>query len=125
LYWWGLYIGICGPVGFVLIILMVDRRNPSLALSKKGLFINQQLIKQALVEWSDINKIEKSTDGDKVTVEIYFKDAQKIIDGQGGMKKAFLKENLKDGKPLVIENKLSKGDLAAIADRANQYMAGN
>jgi len=125
LYWWGLYLGIGSPLGMILVYSLVDRKNPSLAVSKDGLFVNQQMIKQAHVAWSDISKIHKSVNGDDVKLEIYFKDAQKIIDGQSGMKKAFLKENLKDGKPLTVENKFTIGDLAALADKANGYLSQN
>ena len=51
LYWWGIYIGVLGPVALIMLYLMQERKNPVLALKNDGLFINKQMIKQTLVEW--------------------------------------------------------------------------
>ncbi|HBS89072.1 MAG: hypothetical protein A2W91_06585 [Bacteroidetes bacterium GWF2_38_335] len=125
LYWWGIYIGIAGPVSFLLVLMMVDRKNPSLALSQNGLFINQQMIKKTIVEWSNIDHIEKNNKNGKIEIAFFFKDIEVIIKAQSGAKKAFLKENLKGGKPLICSNKLSVGNFDDLYTKATFYLQGN
>jgi hypothetical protein len=124
LYWWGMFIGIIGPISFIIVYVIMNKKEPSLALGKDALFINQQLIKQTLVSWKDISRVEKQTDGKITTLSIYFKDANKIISQQSGTRQTFLKENFKDGQPLKCDNRLSTGDFNAFAIKANQYITG-
>ncbi|HLP13191.1 MAG TPA: hypothetical protein VK177_14740 [Flavobacteriales bacterium] len=121
LYWYGMYGMIVSVVGFLIVYFMQDKKNPVLALNSNGIFINQQMIKQTLVEWANIARIDKKLEGNNVTLDIYFVDANKIIEKQAGPKKAFLKENLKDGKPLSVSNKFALGDLNAFAEKAQTY----
>jgi hypothetical protein len=124
LYWWGLYIGICGPIAFVLVQLMNDTKNPSLGVSQDGLYVNQQLIKQTLIRWDNVSRIDRSEKSGNISMSVYFTDPSKIVDAQQGMRKAFVRENLKDGKPLVVESRFSNGDFNALAHRAAHYLSG-
>lgn len=125
LYWWGIYLGCTLPFALLLVYFMQDKKNPSLALNKEGIFLNQQLIKQTTVKWNDIAKIEKKKNENNTSIEFYFKDASKIVEAQTGMKKAFVKENLKDNKPFVCEDRFSKGDFDAFYASAKQYLDNN
>jgi hypothetical protein len=122
LYWWGLYIGIIGPVAYLIVYLMVDTKRPSLAISKDGLYVNQQLIKDCLVPWNNIYRIEKKDENNEIKLSIYFLEASKIIESQSSSKAAFLRENLKDGKPLIVSNKLSIGDFNQVYSLSLTYL---
>lgn len=121
LYWWGLMLGVTLPPCFLMVYFMQDKKNPSLAVCKEGLYVNQQLISKTLVEWKNISRIEKTV-GSNVSVSIYFKNVQEVIAKQAGIKKPFLKETFKTNGPLVIDNGFSTGDLSLLADKANEYL---
>lgn len=120
-YYYGMFIGIAGLISFVIIILTKDNKYPVLALNKSGLFINQQFVKQTIVEWSNIKQIKLINEGRNKAIEIYFKDANKIIEGQSNAKRAFLKENLKDGKPFICSDKFTKGGLDLLYEKSKLY----
>lgn len=119
-YYYGMYIGIAGIISFIIVKLTQDTKHPSLALTKEGVFINQQMIKETLVKWDNINAIKFKEDDSSKSIEIYFNDPDKIIALQSSAKRAFLKENLKDNKPLVCTNKFSIGDLKVFYEEAKK-----
>ncbi|MEX1190743.1 MAG: STM3941 family protein [Brumimicrobium sp.] len=121
LYWWGLILGITGVLAIVLVFFMNDKKNPSLAISKEGLYINQQLIKQTLIDWSNISMIEKNTNSKTPTLSFYFKDSSKIVENQKGIKKVFVKENLKDNKPLKCEINLPPSSFDQFETKVRGY----
>lgn len=122
LYWWGMFIGIIAPLCFVLIVVVMNKKAPLLALNSEGLFINQQLIRTTMVAWEDISRIELEIQGNVKILNIYFKDPVKIIAQQAPSKQTFLKENLKDGEPLRCDNRLKTGDFVAFGERVMTYL---
>lgn len=122
LYWWGIYIGLAGIISFLLIRIMVDYKNPSLAVSKNGIYINQQLIKKTMVDWNNIQKVEKVKQENEIQILIFFNDSRQVIDAQSGIGKTFLKENLKDGQPLKVSNKFLKGDFEKFHTICQHYL---
>lgn len=123
LYYYGMFIGIAGLISFIILMLNKNKKYPVLAVNHSGLFINQQLIKQTTVPWTNIKQINLINDGKNKTLEIHFKDVNKIIEGQSSGKKAFLKENLKDGKPLVCTDKFTKGNLGLLYEKSQLYLS--
>src|SRR3989344_6001244 len=121
-YYYGMLIGIAGIISFAFILLTKDNKHPVLALNKNGLYINQQLIKQTMVEWANIKHIELKNEEKSKTIEIYFHDPNKIIETQSNAKRPFLKENLKDNKPLLCSDKYVKGNLGLFYEKSKQMI---
>lgn len=106
IYGWGLWLGI-GTIIFVpLLFSMQDFKNPSLAMTKEGLFINQQMIKNVVVPFNEISKIEKSAKGYK----IIYKDNNAVLSRMKGISKAFAKSNLENDN-FYISTTHSSGDI--------------
>ena len=106
IYSWGLWLGI-GTLIFVPFLFgMQDFKNPSLALTNEGLFINQQMIKNVLIPFSEISKIEKSNKGFKIV----FKDTNSVTGRMKGISKAMAKSNLENDN-FYISDTHSSGDI--------------
>jgi len=97
LYWWGLFMGTAGAIGFCLVYLLHDKKNPLLALNNKGLFIRRQM---TLVEWPRVRQIIKVRNEGWTTMEIY----------------------LKEGKRLKFDNRFTLGDFDDFAEKAKDYI---
>ncbi|WP_412476418.1 hypothetical protein [Flavobacterium sp. TBRC 19031] len=121
-YYYGMYIGIAGVLSFIIVKLTQDTKHPCLALNKEGVYINQQMIKETLVKWDNINALEFKEEASLRSMAIYFNDPDKIIALQSSAKRAFLKENLKDNKPLVCNNKFTIGDLKLFYEEAKKKL---
>ena len=106
IYGWGLWLGI-GTLLFVpLLFSMQDFKNPSLAMTNDSLFINQQMIKNVLVPFNEISKIEKSSKGYKIV----YKDNNSVLSRMKGISKAFAKSNLENDN-FYISTTHSSGDI--------------
>jgi hypothetical protein len=105
-YSWGLFIG----CGFTLLLpvlyFMQDWKNPSLGILHEGLFINQQMIKNVIVPFSNISSIEKKETG----YHIHFKENEPVYTN-AGIFKAFVKHNLKEGGFSINEETSPELDL--------------
>ena len=122
LYYYGMFIGLAGIISLVGINFIRDNKHPILAVNDYGLYINQQLIKQTIVPWKNVAHIELKQDQNAKIIFIYFNDIDKIILAQSSIKRAFLKENLKDNKPLECSDKFIKGDLIMLYEKALSYL---
>jgi hypothetical protein len=125
LYYYGMFIGIAGIISLAIVNLIRDNKHPTLAMNKNGLYINQQLIKQTTVIWKDVEHVELKQEQNAKIISIYFNEIDKIINAQSSIKRAFLKENLKDNKPLKCSDKFSKGDLVVFYEKAVSYINKN
>lgn len=119
---WGILLGIALPAMLVLMaLLMRDKQNPALALNREGIFINQQMIKATMVKWDDIAHIERGSQFGMASLAIHLKYPEAVIEAQRPVKKPFLKETLKDGKPLHCQTRNMLGDVDAFLAKAQQY----
>ncbi|MCE3228607.1 MAG: hypothetical protein K0S32_3158 [Bacteroidetes bacterium] len=98
-YGWGLFIGIAFALILPLLFFMQDWKNPSLAITQEGLFINQQMIKNVIVPFSNIREIENKETG----YHIYFKDNE-VVCSQSGAFKALVRQNLKQNGLAINED---------------------
>lgn len=114
LIWYGIFVLAAAILGIVIVLLMVDRKHPALATGSKGVFINLQMISKTWVPWSNIKSIALE-EGKNSKVTIYFYDFAPILEKQSSAKKSFLKENFKDGKPLIVEGKFYTGDFRSFS----------
>lgn len=89
---WSLIFGGGTLVTLPFLYLMQDWKNPSLALNHEGVFINQQLIKNTFVPYSNISGIIRTPEGYKIA----FKDLADILKQQSFIFKPFVKYNLEN-----------------------------
>lgn len=87
--------------GFVLpfMIFMQDWRYPSAAITRDGLFLNQQLIRSTLVPFNNIKEIKKV--GDSYT--FVFHDPKPVIRKQFFLFRPFVKYNLNNNNFFLSE----------------------
>lgn len=95
---WSLWLGIAIIVVLPMIYFMQDWKNPSLGITAEGLFINQQMMRNVTVPFSNIEKVEKQEHGYKVT----FRD-NKPVYARAGFFKPFVKSNLQSGGFAPVE----------------------
>lgn len=98
---WGLWLGIGILVFLPIMYFMQDWKNPSVGITSEGLFVNQQMLRNVLIPFSNIDKIEKKGDA----VSIVFKNNEQVY-SKAGMFKPFIKSNL-EGGGLSLDNDAS------------------
>lgn len=103
---WSLWLGVGFIVFLPFIFFMQDWKNPSLALTENGLFINQQLMRNTLIPYSSIDKIIKNENG--FTIQV--KEPGPIIEQQVFIFKPFVKSNLQN-KIIDISSTYTAGNL--------------
>lgn len=101
------FMGIGTLVFAPFIYFMQDWKNPSLAITAQGLFINQQMMRNTVIPFSNIEKVEKTAEGYRLS----FKDQGAILQ-QLGFFKAFVKYNLENNR-FFISDTHTAGDLDA------------
>lgn len=108
LYSWSCIFGVCLSLVLPFMYFMQDWKKPALALNANELFINQQMIKNTFVPYSNIQEVLPSLDG----YIIKFKEVQSIIAQQHFLFKPLLKSNL-GRHQLYISKLYTAGDLSS------------
>lgn len=116
LYSWGLWLGTGLLIFLPILYFMQDWKQPSLAITEEGLFINQQMIRKVIVPFSNILKVEKTAAGHVIR----FGDNEPILH-KAGLFKPFIKYNL-EHEGLVIDDTHSAGDIAAFLRLLGGYI---
>jgi hypothetical protein len=98
------------------LFFMQDWKNPSLAISTEGLFINQQMIRNTMVPFSNIATISLAGTG----YQIKFKDPLALVKQQVFLFKPFVKYNLtKDN--FFINKTHTQGDIESFMALLKQH----
>jgi len=106
LYSWSCIFGVCLSLILPFMYFMQDWKKPALALNATELFINQQMIKNTFVPYTNIQEVRPSLDG----YLIKFKEVEPIISQQFFMFKPLLKSNLAS-RQLYVNKLYTAGDL--------------
>jgi hypothetical protein len=114
---WSFIFTIGSILSLPFVYFMQDWKNPSLAICNQGLFINQQLIRNTIIEFSNIEKIEKKNNDYK----IFFKNNLNIISKQFFLFKPFVKYNLENNN-FFISDKYSAGNIDLFFVELNKYL---
>lgn len=103
---WSQIFGIGGLIALPFLYFMQDWRYPSIAFTNDSLFINQQLIRNTFVPFSNILKIEK-LDKD---YKIHFKNNADVVKSQVFLFRPFVKYNLENNN-FFISDMYTAGNL--------------
>lgn len=87
---WSWFMGIAILLMLPFMFFMQDWKNPALALTDEGLFINQQMIRNTLVPYAKIDVIKKTDKG----FRIKFTSPMEIVKQQVFLFKPFVKYNI-------------------------------
>lgn len=87
---WSWWLGIAIVIVLPFMYFMQDWKMPAAALTSGGLFINQQLMRNTMIVFSNIKSIQKEPDGFSIEIA----DADDIIKQQVFLFKPFVKSNL-------------------------------
>lgn len=101
-FWFGL--GILGILPIV--FFMQDRKNPSIAIAPGGLFLNQQMVRNTLIPFSNIKTIERTGNSYRIT----YHDPMQIVKKQFFLFRAMVKWNLANNN-FSISGMYSLGNL--------------
>jgi hypothetical protein len=118
---WSLWLGVAIVICLPMMIFMQDWRNPSLGLTKEGLFINQQMIRNTLVPFDKIASINPSGTGEKPVYEILFNDNAYVVGKQIFLFRPFVKSNLTNGN-FHISQIHTAGDIPAFFEEVKKRM---
>ncbi len=114
---WSLWLAVAAVLSLPMMYFMQDFKNPSLALTKDSLFINQQLMRNTIVPFSNISRIVKDGKG----YRILFKDNAQVVKQQVFLFKPFVKSNLATGNFLVSDIHTS-GNVDALFEELQKHM---
>lgn len=103
---WSLWLGIGFIVFLPFLFFMQDFKNPALGIMNDSLFINQQMMRNTIIPFSNIGGVSKEASG----YRIQFKDSTQVVKQQIFLFKPFVSSNLKSGN-FVISNTHTAGNL--------------
>lgn len=95
-------------------LLRQDLKKPALGVSNQGLFLNQQILKNALIPWNNIEKVELRGHISDPVLRIFFKNIDVVVKGQFFILKSIAKSSLKANPSIGITKKEANGDLINI-----------
>lgn len=110
---WGLIIS---SLGIVYIFFKQDLKKPALATSNDGLFINQQILRNAFIPWREIESVELRGHISSPVLRVFFKDASTVLKGQSFILKSIANATLKSNPSIGISKDEVIGDLVSIFD---------
>jgi len=101
--------------GFVLCYLYIrfknDLKQPSFGVTKDGIFINQQMLRNAFVPWDNIQKAELLGPAESPFMRLTFKDYTALLKGQPFMLKSIAKVYFKGNTVLSITKGETVGNI--------------
>lgn len=110
---WGLIIS---SLGIVYIFFKQDLKKPALATSNDGLFINQQILRNAFIPWREIESVELRGHISSPVLRVFFKDASTVLKSQPFILKSIANATLKSNPSIGISKDEVIGDLVGIFD---------
>lgn len=123
---WSLWLGVAGIICLPMMYFMQDFKNPSLAITPEGLFINQQLMRNTLVPYTNIKLIAMDSVplnfSKKAGYRILFKDNSMIVKQQVFLFKPFVKSNLTMGN-FIISDIHSTGNMKEFMEELKKRIA--
>jgi hypothetical protein len=100
---------------FIIFIIYIkfkqDLKKPAFGITNQGVFINQQILRNAFVPWNNIESVESRGLVESPTVRIKFKDIDALLKGQFFILKSIAKANLKTNNSIGISKDECVGDL--------------
>lgn len=115
---WSWMFAVAIPIVYGLMFFATDFKNPSIAINRKGLFINEQLLKMVQLEWNQFDLIEITKD----YVIIKFKNPEDIVSHQPSWRKLFLKQTfIKDQSQFCFEKSDLIGDFERLTQLLDRY----
>lgn len=107
---WAAFIAIAFGLMFLLLRFGQDLRKPAFATTNQGIFINQQMIRNAYVPWNNITSIELKGQEDNPIIRIKFKDVDALLKDQFFIYRGLNKPYLKSAVSFRISNDECLGD---------------
>jgi len=116
---WGL---IAFTLFFVLLKMAQDSTMPAFGVTDEGLFINQQMIRNAFVPWNNIESVEMSGHADNPIIRLKFKDINAFLKGQFFIFKSISKASLNTNPSFAISRDNCTGDLKKMHELIQERM---
>lgn len=113
---YGSFFAIAFALFYIYIRFKHDLKQPSFGVTADGIFINQQMLRNAFVPWSNIQKAELLGPPESPFMRLTFKDYNALIKGQPFMLKSIAKANFKSIPVLSITKSETIGDIRKMYD---------
>ncbi|GAA4045441.1 STM3941 family protein [Flavobacterium chungnamense] len=110
---WGL---LFFSLAFLYLFFRQDLKKPALAVTNEGLFINQQLFRNAFIPWSEIERVELRGHISNPIMRLFFKDTNAVLKGQVFILKSIANATLKSNPSMGISKDETIGDLVSMFD---------
>lgn len=125
IYTWGTRFAI----GFTILLLysrfVQDLRKPSFGVASNGIFINQQMLRNAFVPWQNIQKAELLGPAESPSMKLTFKNSTNLLKGQPFLLKMIAKPWLKDDPVVSISKDETVGDIRKMYEMINDKLQDN
>ncbi|AWH84715.1 hypothetical protein HYN59_06085 [Flavobacterium album] len=119
-YGYGSFFAIAFALFYIFIRYRYNPKQPSFGVTEDGIFINQQMLRNAFVPWSNIQKAELLGPEASPFMRLTFKDYKALIKGQPFLLKSIAKANLKDGPVMSITKGDTVGDIRKMYEIINE-----
>jgi len=119
-YAWGGFFAIAFALFYVYLRFKTDLKNPSFGVTNDGIFINQQMLRNAFVPWSNIQKAELLGPAESPFMRLTFKDHKALVKGQPFLLKSIAKTNFKNNPVLSITKGETVGDIGKMYRMINE-----
>lgn len=104
---WGL---IAFTLFFAFLKMAQDATKPAFGITKDGVFINQQMIRNAFVPWNNIESTTLIGSGEDSIIRLKFKDIDSLLKGQFFLFKSISKASLNTNPSFSISKDNCTGD---------------
>jgi hypothetical protein len=112
---WSIWMGVAVIIVIPMMYFFQDWKNPQLGIMTEGLFINQQMIRNVTVPYSNIREIVKKDS----QYEILFQDNAAVYSQVGFFFRPFVKYNLENGN-FFIDDVHNGGDVSKFMEELSK-----
>ncbi len=97
-----------------------DLKQPTFGVAEDGIFINQQMLRNAFVPWHNIQKAELLGPAESPFMRLAFRDYAALVKGQPFLLKSVAKANFKNNPVLSITKGETVGDIRKMYEIINE-----
>ncbi len=108
---YGSFFAVAFALFYVYLRFKHDLNQPSFGVTNDGIFINQQVLRNAFVAWHNIQKAELLGPAESPFMRLMFKDYADLVKGQPFLLKSVAKANFKNAPVLSITKVETIGDI--------------
>lgn len=119
-FWTAAFICFASTLFYLYMRYKQDLKKPSLGVTNEGLYINQQILRNAFVPWDNIESVELKGHVSSPVLRVFFKDYDALVKGQPAFLKSVAKKMLLPKPSIGFTKDETAGDLIKFYDFIEQ-----